>query len=85
MHATLNTTYARRRSDRMTTWYTSTKRWRSSASRSRDKLFIKQCFRGPQPSTLLVPRVGGGAIPQGGMGLTGNRPAPQCDCATVRY
>ena len=63
----------------MTTWYTLITRWTTSARRSRDKLFIKQCFRGSQPSTLLLLRAGGGAFSQGGVGLTGNRLAPQRD------
>src|ERR1700694_3175810 len=43
----------------MTTGHASMKRWRSSAGRSCDKLVIKQCFRGPRPSTATR---GGGAI-----------------------
>ena len=64
-------TYARRRSHRMTTGYTSMQRWRSSATRSRDKLVIKQCFRGPQASTLLFSRARGGSIVQRDVGLAG--------------
>jgi hypothetical protein len=63
---------------RMNTWYTSMKRWRCSGKLSGDKLVIKQCFRGQQPSTSLS-RADGAAITRWSECPAGNRPAPQRD------
>jgi hypothetical protein len=79
LHVALIRTYARRRSYRMTTWHASMQRGRGSSRRSCDKLVIKQCFRGPRPTTSLFPRTAGGAIAQRNVGLRGSRPGPRRD------